>query len=145
MTFAPNFIIFEPLVSAFYDFSKQKKNEITLDSLVFCALLCLLYSSLWLPSSFACYTAAFGCLQDLLVIQQPLAAFKLCLIYSSLWQPSSFACYTAAFGCLPALLVIQQPLAAFQFNSIQTTLLSQKNVKLITTSGDKQFSIKMTW
>ena len=36
------------------------------------------------PSRCACYTAAFGCLQPLIAIQQPLAAFKLCLINSSL-------------------------------------------------------------
>ena len=30
------------------------------------------------------YTAAFGCLQVMLAVQQPLAAFKLCLLYSSL-------------------------------------------------------------
>ena len=63
--------------------------------------LCLLYSSLWLPSSFARYTAAFGCLQPLLSIQQPLL-------------PSSFACYTAAFGCLQASLAKQLPFAAFK-------------------------------
>ena len=63
---------------------------------------CLLYSSLWLPSSFAFYTAAF-------------AAFKLCLLYSSLWLPSSFAFNTAAFGCLQASLAKkQQPFAAFK-------------------------------
>ena len=91
--------------------------------------LYFLYSSLWLPSNFACHTAAFGCLQALLAIkqpwllegcfqawlaiQQPLAAFQLRLLHSSLWLPSSSACYTAAFGCLQALLVIQQLLAAF--------------------------------
>ena len=79
-----------------------------------CALkLCLLYSSLWLPSSSAWHTAAFVCLQALLDIQQPLAAFKLGLPYSSLWQPSSSVCHTAAFGCLQALLDILQPLTAF--------------------------------
>ena len=96
--------------------------------------LCFLYSSLWLPSNYDCYTApfgclqallvkqklstaytaAFGCLQALLAIQQPLAAFKLCLLYSSLWRPSSFACYTAAFSCLQAMIATQQPLAAFK-------------------------------
>ena len=35
--------------------------------------LCLLYSSFWLPSSFAFYTAAFGCLPALLATQQPMA------------------------------------------------------------------------
>ena len=50
---------------------------------------CLLYINLWLPSNFAFYTAAFGCFQALLAIQQPLAAF-------------------------PALIATQQPLAAFK-------------------------------
>ena len=71
----------------------------------------LLNSGLLLPSSFACYTAAFGCLKvlldtaavgclqallacfacytALLNIQQPLAVFKLYLLYSILWLPSS--------------------------------------------------------
>ena len=71
--------------------------------------------------------AVFCCLQALLAIQQPLAAFKLCLLYSSfrlpssftfysssLWLPSNFTCHRAAFCCLQALLAIQQPLAAFK-------------------------------
>ena len=40
----------------------------------------LVASLLWLPLSFVCFTSTFGCLQTLLVIQQPLAAFKLCLL-----------------------------------------------------------------
>ena len=126
--------------------------------------------SQWLPSRFACYkqsfaafklcllyTAAFGCLQALLVIQQlqaafklyflqqqPLAAFKLYLSYSSLWLPSSFACYkatldafklcllyrlpssydcyTAAFGCLQALIATQSPLATFKLCLLNNSL-----------------------
>ena len=103
-----------------------------------------LYSSLWLPSSFLFYTAAFGCLQALLAIQQPWATFKLCLLNSGLLLPSSFACYTAAFGCLQvlfdttavgclqallacsacytALLNIQQPLAAFKLYLLYSSL-----------------------
>ena len=74
--------------------------------------LYLLYSSLWLPSSYNCYKSAFGSLQALIATQHPLAAFKLCLLnnsfrlpiqqplaafklsflYSSLWLPSRFAC-----------------------------------------------------
>ena len=69
------------------------------------------------------YTAAFGCRQALLAIQQPLAAFKLCLLYSSLWLPSSFPFYTAAFGCIQALLAIQQPLAAFKLRLLNNGLL----------------------
>ena len=70
---------------------------------------CLLYINLWLPSNFACHTAAFGCLQALLAIKQRLL--------------SSFACYTAAFGCLQALLAIQQPLTAFKLHLLNSSLL----------------------
>ena len=63
---------------------------------------CLLYINFWLPSNFACHTAAFGCLQALLAIKQPWLLL------------SSSACYTAAFGCLPAMIATQQPLAAFK-------------------------------
>ena len=90
--------------------------------------LCLSYSSLWLPSSFACYKAAFCCLQVLLAIQHPLAAFQLWLLHSSLWLSSSFDCYTAGFGCLQALLVKQQPSTAYTsaFGCLQAMLAIQQ-------------------
>ena len=81
--------------------------------------LWLLNSSLWLYSSFVCYTAAFGCLHALQVKQQPLAAFKFRLLYSSLWMPSCCACYTAAFGCLLVLFVQQ---VAFKLYSVYSSL-----------------------
>ena len=58
----------------------------------------LLNIGLLLPSIFASYTAAFGCLQVLLDTAA-FAAFKLCLLYSNLC-------------CLQALIAIQQPLPA---------------------------------
>ena len=70
---------------------------------------CLPYINLWLPSSFACCTAAFGCLQAFFSLQQPLL-------------PSSFACYTAAFGCLQALLAIKHPLAAIKLFLLNNSL-----------------------
>ena len=96
--------------------------------------LYLLYSSLWLPSRFACYTAVFCCLQVLLAIQQPLAAFKLCLLYSSFWLPSNFACHRAAFDCLKALLAIKQPLAAFKLCLLYSSLWLPSSFDRYTTS-----------
>ena len=96
--------------------------------------------------------AAFGYLQVLLAIQQPLAAFKLCLLYSNLWLPSSCDCYTAAFGCFQVLLATQQPSAAFKLltkqqpsafkllllNSSLQLLFSIQQVKVTTQSQRSQ-------
>ena len=102
--------------------------------------LCLLYSSFWLPSSFACYTVAFGNFQALLAIQQSFAAFQLWLLHSSLWLPSSFDYYTAALiqldtadvGCLQALLACCACYTAFgclqaaSFGCLQALLVKQQ-------------------
>ena len=114
--------------------------------------LCLLYSSQYLLSilwpfqaflvirlviapSFICYTAAFGflqalqtaafgCFQALLAIQQPLTVFKLCLFNR---LPLSFTQYTVGVwllsrfaGCLHPVLVM--PLAAFKLYLVYSSL-----------------------
>ena len=78
-------------------------------SLLFCFVcytaafkLGLPYSSLWLPLSSTWYTTALGCLHAVIVIQQPLAAFKL-YMFNKL--PSNITQYTLAFGCFKLYLL----------------------------------------
>ena len=69
----------------------------------------LLNNGLLLPSSFAFYTAALGCLQVLL----DTAAVDFLQVLLDTAAVGCLQALLACFACYTALLNIQQPLAAF--------------------------------